>query len=372
MLRGCREHPLRLSRKMNEQCTTKERYHTMKALLCKAYGEPSQLVYEELPSPVPGPGEVRIAVQGIGMNGADALQVLGQFQLDTPFPFSPGFELSGVVVECGADVQAFQPGDRVLAVTCFGAYAEEIVIPATNVAHLPATMTMLAGAAFAVPYLTSYLSLLRRGKLQRGETLAVHGATGSIGSAALEVGKQLGATVIAVTGHSELLQGQPDVSINYRQESVAQRLLELTNGQGVDLILDLVGGDLFEASWSALAWEGRLLTVGFASGQIPQVSLAQILTKNGAIIGEDLAAYITRDMKTVQQALTVLLGWYGEGRLMPRLPQIFPFDKGGEILQRVAANQLREKVVLTTRYWQESSSDFLTASSSQSEKEHSV
>ncbi|GHP00006.1 NADPH:quinone oxidoreductase [Reticulibacter mediterranei] len=325
----------------------------MKALLCKEYGNPRQLVYEEMPSPVLEPGDVRIAVQAIGVNGADGLQVLGQFQIATPFPFSPGFELSGIIVECGTEVQMFQLGDRVLAITCYGAYAEEIVVPATNVAHLPDTMTMLTGAAFPVAYLTAYLSLRRRGCLQKGETLAVHGATGSVGGAALEIGKLLGARVIAITGRLELVQGRPDVSINYQHGALAQRLLEFTDGRGVDMILDLVGGDLFEASWSALAWEGRFLTVGFASGQIPQISLAQILLKNGAIIGEDLAAYITRDIKTVQQALIELLGWYEEGKLAPRQPQVYPLEEGGSILQQVAAHQIREKVVLTTRHWQE-------------------
>jgi NADPH:quinone reductase len=325
----------------------------MKALLCKAYGDPRQLVYEEIPTSVLAPGDVRIAVQAIGVNGADALQVLGQFQIATPFPFSPGFELSGTVVECGTEVQTFQPRDRVLAVTCYGAYAEEIVVPATNVIHLPETMTMLTGAAFPVAYLTAFLSLRRRGHLQRGETLVVHGATGSVGGAALEVGKLLGARVIAITGRSELVQGRPDVSINYQQESLTQRLLELTNGRGVDMILDLVGGDLFEASWAALAWEGRFLTVGFASGQIPQISLAQILLKNGAIIGEDLTTYLTRDIKTVQQALTELLGWYEEGKLAPRQPRVSPLEEGGSMLQQVTAHQTRDKIVLTTRYWQE-------------------
>ncbi|QBD74767.1 NADPH:quinone oxidoreductase family protein [Ktedonosporobacter rubrisoli] len=324
----------------------------MRALLCKAYGEPSQLALEELSSAKLGPQEVRIAVHGIGVNGADALQVSGQFQLPAPFPFSPGFELSGVVVECGAEVKTFQVGDRVLAVTCYGAYAEEIVLPAINVAHLPQSMSMLTAAAFPVAYLTAYLSLKRRGHLQMGETLAVHGATGSVGRAALEVGRKLGATVIAVTGHPELLEGQADVSINYRQEAVAQRLLELTKGQGVNVILDLVGGELFEAAWSALAWEGRLLTVGFASGQIPQVNLAQILTKNASIVGEDLAAYITRDIATTHQALSELLNWYEQGSLRPHSPQIFPFEEGGEILQRVVTNQIRDKVVLATSYAQ--------------------
>jgi NADPH2:quinone reductase len=325
----------------------------MKALLCKAYGDPSQLSYEELPSPVIEAGEVRIAIQAIGMNGADALQVLGQFQITTPFPFSPGFELSGIIIECGAGVQMFQPGDRVLAVTCYQAYAEEIVIPATNVIHLPETMTMLTAAAFPVAYLTAYLSLQRRGRLQKGEILAVHGATGSVGSAALEVGRQLGATVIAVTRHPTTIGGQADITINYQEGSLTQRLLDATNGQGVDVILDLVGGDLFAASWSALAWEGRLLTVGFASGQIPQISLAQILIKNGAIIGEDLAAYITRDRGTVRQALTELLSWYKEGKLAPRQPQVYPLEDGARILQQITTHQLRKKVVLTTRHWQE-------------------
>jgi NADPH:quinone reductase len=138
------------------------------------------------------------------------------------------------------------------------------------------------------------------------------------------------------------------------------------------MILDLVGGDLFEASWSALAWEGRFLTVGFASGQIPQISLAQILTKNGAIIGEDLAAYITRDMRTVQQALTELLGWYEEGRLAPRQPQVYPLEEGGSILQRVAAHQMREKIVLTTRHWQEFPFDRSSVNASLQEEERSA
>lgn len=324
----------------------------MKALICKVYGEPAQLVYEEVPSPVLQSGEVRIAVHAIGLNYADGIQVAGRSGL--PLPFSPGFECSGTVIECGAGVEAFQPGERVLAIMTSGAYAEEVVVPAAHVAPLPRTMDMPTAAAFPVAYLTAYLALVHRGELKAGETLVVSGATGRVGSAALEIATRLGATVIAATGRPEQLTVKPAAVLDPRRDDLAQSLLEQTSGQGVNLVFDTIGGSFFDAAWTALAWEGRFLTVGFASGQVPQLGLHQALRKNGAVIGFELGGYLTRGSELVPQALKTLLSWYEEGALTPRPSQIAPLAKGGTMLQRLVSHQIQEKIVLTTRKEQES------------------
>ncbi|MBV9228567.1 MAG: NADPH:quinone oxidoreductase family protein [Chloroflexi bacterium] len=325
----------------------------MKALVCKVYGDPSHLVYEEVPSPILPAGSVRIAVHAIGINRADAIQVAGRSQPAIALPFSPGFECSGTVIECGPEVQAFHPGERVLAIMSYGAYAEEVVVPTAHVAHIPPTMDMLTAAAFPVAHLTAYLALVHRGQIKPGETLVISGATGKVGSAALEIATRLGATVIAVTGRPEQLQAAPTMVLHPHQEDLAAQLMAQTSGQGVDLVFDTVGGNLFEAAWSCLAWEGRVLAVGFASGQIPQFSLLQALRKNGAVIGFELGGYLTRNLALTPQALTTLLSWYEKGELTPRSPQAYPLAEGGNILQRLIDHKIQEKIVLRTSHEQE-------------------
>ncbi|GHO64058.1 NADPH:quinone oxidoreductase [Ktedonobacter sp. SOSP1-52] len=319
----------------------------MRALICKAYGDPSQLVYTEVPSPTLQAEEVRIAVHAIGLNYADGIQVSGRSQL--PLPFSPGFECSGTVIECGSEVQALQPGDRVLAIMTSGAYAEEVVVPAAHVALLPSNMDMPAAAAFPVAYVTAHLALVHRGQLKPGEVLVVSGATGSVGSAALEIATRWGATVVAVTGRPEHLPAKLAAVFNPRQDDLAKRLLEQTSGRGVDLVFDTIGGGFFDPAWAALAWEGRYLTVGFASGQIPQLGLRQALGKNGAVIGFELGGYLTRRHALVPEALRTLLSWYEGGVLTPRALQAAPLSDGGGMLQRLVNHQIQEKIVLIAR-----------------------
>jgi NADPH:quinone reductase len=321
----------------------------MKALICKAYGNPSQLVYEEIPSPVLRTGTVRIAVHAIGLNYADGIAVAGRSQPALSLPFSPGFECSGTVIECGSEVQTLHPGDRVLAIMSEGAYAEEVVVPASHVAPLPPAMEMPTAAAFPVAYLTAYLALLHRGALQPGETLVVSGATGRVGSAAVEIATRLGATVIAVTGKPEQLTIKPAAVLHPNQEDLAAQLQARTFGRGADLVFDTIGGNFFEAAWSALAWEGRFLTVGFASGQVPQLGLHQALRKNGAVIGFELGGYVTRDLALVPHALSTLLSWYEEGAVTPRPPRVAPLAQGANMLQRLVDHQIQEKIVLIAR-----------------------
>ncbi len=319
----------------------------MKALLCKAYGEPLQLRYEDIPAPLPASGEVRIAVHAIGLNYADGIAVSGRSSL--ALPFIPGFECSGTVIECGPEVSEFHPGDRVLAIMTSGAYAEEVVVPAAHVASLPPTMNMIIAAAFPVSYLTAYLALLHRGHLKPGETLVVSGATGGVGNAALEIAIRVGATVIAVTGRPERLAATPAIVLSPRQDDLAQQLLEQTSGRGADLVFDTIGGNFFDPAWLALAWEGRFLTVGFASGQVPQLGLHQALRKNGAVIGFELGGYLMRHHPLVPQALTTLLSWYKEKSLIPHQPQVAPLADGGKVLQQFINHQIQDKIVLTAR-----------------------
>src|SRR5581483_1274721 len=321
----------------------------MKALVCKAYGDPSHLVYEEFPSPVLRAGEIRIAVHAIGLNYADGIAVAGRSQPALSLPFIPGFECSGTVMECGSEAQSFHPGERVLAIMSSGAYAEEVVVPAAHVAHVPDTLDMHTAAAFPVAYLTAYLALVHRGGLKPEEMLVVSGATGRVGSAAVEIATRLGATVIAITGKPERLVTRPAAVLHPNQEDLAAQLQERTFGRGTNVVFDTVGGTFFEAAWSALAWEGRYLTVGFASGQVPQVGLHQALRKNGAVIGFELGGYLARDLALIPHALTTLLSWYKEGALTPRPPQVAPLTQGANVLQRLVDHQIQEKIVLIAR-----------------------
>lgn len=320
----------------------------MKAIVCKTFGDPSGLVFEEIGSGAPGAGEVRIAVRAVGINFAELVQISGEFQIPAPSPLIPGFEASGEVVEVGPGVEEFQMGERVLAVMCYGAYAEEIVLPVAHVVRVPNGMDFETAAAVPVAYGAAYVSLIHRGRLKAGETLLVHGATGNVGSAAVEVGKRMGATVIAVAGDRETVKTSPDHIVDYRQEDIAERVLALTEGRGADVILDLVGGDAFGASMGCIAWEGRILTVGYASGVIPDVSLARVLVKNISIVGEDIAGYAARDVGPLNQALNTLVGWYEEGALKPVVSRTFPLAEATAALSALAGGTAGGKIVLTT------------------------
>ncbi|MFQ5612265.1 MAG: NADPH:quinone oxidoreductase family protein [Anaerolineae bacterium] len=324
----------------------------MKAVLCKAWGEPSTLGIEEVDSPAPGPGQVRIAVHACGINFADVLMVMGQYQVRPPFPFSPGFEVAGQVLECGPEVTGVKPGDRVFAFCDYGGFAEEVVAPAVMTVPLPDDMDFIQAAAFPVAYGTSHVALTYRVGLQPGETLLVHGAAGGVGLTAVEIGKRLGATVIAAASTPEKLQLAArygaDQLINYSQESIRDRVKELTGGRGADVIFDPVGGDAFEQSLRCISWEGRLLTIGFASGRIPQAPVNLVLVKNFSVVGFYWGSYLQRNPQVIRDSLDVLLDWFQAGTLKPHISLTVPLERAAEGLYALLKRKSTGKVVVTT------------------------
>lgn len=326
----------------------------MRAVICRAPGPPSSLAVEEVAPPPLGPGEVRIAVHAAGVNFADALIVAGQYQLPAPLPFSPGFEAAGEILEIGAGVSdsaGLAPGRRVLAVVSWGGWAEELVARVEAVVPIPDRMDFVTAAGFPVAYSTARIALDERARLAAGETLLVHGVTGNLGHSAAQIGKWLGATVIATAGGAEKVAAARPVAdqvIDHRAEDVAARVKELTGGRGADVVFDPVGGAVFDASLDCVAWGGRILVIGFASGQVPALPTVRMLLGNCALIGTDWGAYLVREPGLVRDSLVDLLRGYGNGTFEPRVAQVFPLEEAAHALDAVATAAAAGKVVLTT------------------------
>jgi len=310
----------------------------MKAVVCKQYGPPESLVVEELPSPRPARGEAVVSVRAASLNFPDVLIIQNKYQFKPPLPFSPGSELAGVVKELGEGVSGLRPGDRVMAFTTYGAFAEEVKLEAARLVPIPAGMEFTSAAAFLLTYGTSDHALRDRGALQAGETLLVLGAAGGVGLAAIEIGKALGARVI---------EHGADATINYATEELRERVKALTEGRGVDVVYDAVGGPYTEPAFRSLAWRGRLLVVGFAAGEIPKLPLNLALLKGAAVVGVFWGDFARREAKRFADSLHQLARWYGEGKLRPHVSQTFPLEKAAEALKLMAARQVKGKVVLT-------------------------
>ena len=323
----------------------------MKAVVCKAYGPPESLVLEELPAPKPGPGEVVVSVKAASVNFPDVLIIQNKYQFKPPLPFSPGSELAGVVKEVGSGVSGFRAGDRVMAFTTYGAFAEEVKTEATRLLPLPETMDFVTGAAFVLTYGTSDHALRDRAALKSGETLLVLGAAGGVGLAAIEVGKALGARVIACASSAEKLavcrEHGADEGINYANEDLRERIKGLTDGRGVDVVYDAVGGPYTEPAFRSLAWRGRLLVVGFAAGEIPKLPLNLPLLKGASVIGVFWGDFARREPKAFAESMRQLARWYGEGRLRPHVSQTLPLEKAADAIKLLASRQAKGKVVLT-------------------------
>ncbi|MEE8221818.1 MAG: NADPH:quinone oxidoreductase family protein, partial [Woeseiaceae bacterium] len=244
----------------------------MRAVLCKEFGPPENLVIEDIAEPQLDRGQVRIAIRACGVNFPDLLMIAGKYQHQPPMPFSPGAELAGDVSEIASDVVDIKQGQRVIAVTGFGGMAEQICVHAQKIVALPDAIDYVPAAAFLLAYGTAYHALMQRAELQAGETLAVLGAAGGVGLAAVEIGKLMGATVIAAASTTDKLdlaaEHGADHLINYTNTSLKDGIHKMTSGHGADVIYDPVGGELFEQSLRAVAWRGRVLVIGFASGQI--------------------------------------------------------------------------------------------------------
>jgi NADPH2:quinone reductase len=323
----------------------------MKAVLCKAYGPPGTLVIEELSSPTPEPGEVVVSVKAAGVNFPDVLIIENKYQVKPPLPFSPGSELAGVVKTVGADVVGFKAGDSVMAITGYGAFAEEVAVDAKRLLPIPSGMDFVSAAAFGLTYATSEHALCDRGALKAGETLLVLGAAGGVGIAAIEIGKELGARVIACASTDEKLavcrEHGADEGINYATEDLRERIKALTGGKGADVVYDPVGGPYTELALRSIAWRGRLLVVGFAAGEIPKIPLNLTLLKGCSIVGVFWGEFTRREPQRFVQAMDKLGRWFGEGKLKPHISGTFPLERAADALTLMAERKVKGKVVLT-------------------------
>ncbi len=322
----------------------------MKAVVCKEFGPPSSLVIEEIQSPVPGEKEVLVQVKACSVNFPDTLIVQGLYQFKPELPFTPGSDVAGIVKQVGEKVTHLQPGDEVFGFVMHGGYAEEVVMPGNACFKKPPMMDFPVAASFMMAYGTSYHALKDRGKLQEGETLLVLGASGGVGLAAVELGKLMGAKVIAAASSDEKLnlckEYGADETINYSKEDLKNRIKELTNGKGVDVVYDPVGGTYAEPALRGTAWEGRYLVVGFAAGDIPKIPLNLALLKGCAIVGVFWGSFA---MKTPQKNLEnamELMQWYGAGKLKPHIHKIYPLDESKDALHAMMNREVRGKVVI--------------------------
>ena len=324
----------------------------MKAVLCKQYGPPDSLAIEEVESPRPGANEVVVSVKAASLNFPDVLIIQNKYQFKPPLPFSPGSELAGVVKEVGPGVERFKAGDRVMAFTTYGAFAEEVKTEATRLIRLPQKMDFVTGAAFLLTYGTTDHALRDRAALSSGETLLVLGAAGGVGLAAVEVGKALGARVIACASTGEKLavcrDHGADETINYATEDLRERIRALTGGRGADVVYDPVGGAYSEPAFRSIAWRGRHLVVGFAAGEIPKLPLNLALLKGASVVGVFWGDFARREPARFAESVAQLARWYDEGRLKPHVDETLPLTSAREALKRMAERKVTGKLVLNT------------------------
>ena len=322
----------------------------MRALVCREFGPPSSLTVEQVPIPEPAAGQVQIRVASCGVNFPDLLLITGQYQLRPPLPFTPGMELAGEITAVGEGVSANRLGERALAVVDYGAMAEYALAPAERVIAIPDSLAYETAAGFALVYGTSQLALAHRARLQPGETVLVLGAAGGVGLTAVELGAWMGARVIAAASSDEKLalarEYGAEEGINYATEDLRKRVLELTEGRGAEVIYDPVGGDLFDQAVRCIAWEGRYLVIGFASGRIPQLPANRALLKNMALVGVFWGAYFERDPQLVQGGLLTLLQQAALGQLRPHISRVFPLEEASAALLELAERRARGKLIL--------------------------
>jgi NADPH2:quinone reductase len=323
----------------------------MRAVVCRAYGPPESLIVEDVASPSPGPGEVVIAMQAASVNFPDVLIIQNKYQFKPPLPFSPGSELAGVVSAVGAGVAKWRPGDAVLAFTTYGAFADEVRTEAGRLLAIPDGMHFDQAAAFGLTYATADHALRDRAQLQPGETLLVLGAAGGVGIAAIEIGKAIGARVIAGASTEDKLAlcraHGADQTINYAAADLRAGIAAATGGAGIDVVCDPVGGSYTEAALRSLRWRGRLLVIGFAAGEIPRMPLNLALLKGCSIVGVFWGEFMRREPDRFAASIAQLGRWFGEGRLKPPITARFPLERAAEALRLMADRRVLGKVVLT-------------------------
>ena len=322
----------------------------MRAAVVEKLMEPESLLERTVPAPPVQPGQVLIKVRAAGCNFSDVLMLQGRYQEKPPLPFIPGREAAGVVAEVGTGIDDLKPGDRVMAYTHLGAFAERVAVDRRNVHLIPDAMPFEQAAAMPVVYPTSHAALVDRAGLRPGETLLVHAAAGGVGLAAVQIGRALGARVIATAGGAEKLAiaraAGAEVLIDYRREDFTSKVLEATEGRGADVIYDSVGGETTDASLRCIAWKGRLIVVGFAGGTIPEIRANRILLKNIAVVGLHWPVYGEKEPATVQGIFEDLMRLYDEGRLTPLIQQRYALSEAGAALAALATRRTVGKVVI--------------------------
>jgi NADPH2:quinone reductase len=322
----------------------------MRAIVVDHWMEPADLRVRDVPDPRIGPGMLGVQIHAAGCNFFDILLIKGQYQMKPSFPFTPGGELAGTVYAVGEGVDRFAAGDEVLAAVPLGGFAERAAVPAAGAWKLPANMSFEEAAGFPIVYPTSYAALVFRAHLQAGEHLLVHAAAGGVGLAAVQIGKALGAHVIATAGGADKLEvarrAGADVTIDYRTEDWIQRVKEVTGGHGADVIYDSVGGDIFDQSLKCIAWSGRLLVIGFAGGRIPEVKVNRVLLKNIAIVGLHWGAYALNEPERIPETFEALFRLYAEGEIKPVVFKSFGLDQVPAALAALGSRQTYGKVVV--------------------------
>jgi NADPH:quinone reductase len=321
----------------------------MRAVICRAWGEVDDLRVEEVAVPTPGPDDVLIFVKATAVNYADALMTAGRYQTKPDLPFSPGLETAGIVAACGARVTKLKPGDRVMAILAYGGLAEMAVAPASETFAIPSRMSFEEAGAFPVAYISSHVAIRWQGRLEPGETVLVLGAAGGVGLTAVEIGKAMGARVIAAASTAEKLavareRGADDL-VNYATEKLTERVMALTDGKGVDVCFDPVGGELFDSALSALGWGGRILVVGFVGG-VQQIPANRLLVKNRSAMGTSLRYFRWHAPEKLRASVDELLRWYEEGKLKPCISHRLPLEKSVEAIRLLTDRRAYGKVVV--------------------------
>jgi len=322
----------------------------MKALVCREFQSLEHLQVADLPSPVAAQGQVVVTVKVASVNFPDALIVQGKYQYKPRLPFTPGSELSGTIKAVGPGVTRLKPGMAVMVITPSGAFAEEVLAEESQVVPLPDGIDMSLVAAMPMTYGTSYHALKDRGQLQAKETLLVLGAGGGVGLAAVELGKLMGATVIAAASRAEKLEAAKsrgaDHLINYTSEDLRARIKEITGDKGVDVVCDPIGGPLSELALRSTAWCGRYLVIGFAAGDIPKVPLNLTLLKGSSIVGVFWGEFMKRQPQDAMSEMKQLLQWLMQGKIRPLISQQFPLQDARAALEAVYTRQATGKIVI--------------------------
>ena len=322
----------------------------MKAIVCNKLGPPSDLVYTDTPDPTPAPNQVLVKLKACGINFPDTLIIQGLYQYKPELPFSPGSDVAGIVESVGDKVTQFKPGDEVVAMTGWGGFAEKAAVDVNTCFPKPPGMSMVNAASFLMAYGTSYYALKQRGQLKEGDTLLVLGASGGVGLTAVELGKLLGARVIAAASTADKLavcqEYGADELINYTEEDLKARVKELTGNKGADVIYDPVGGHYAEPALRSIGWEGRYLVIGFAAGEIPKIPLNLALLKGCQIVGVFWGAYAQKYSSQNMQNTLQLIQWFDEGKLKPHIHGTYPLAEAAQALEEIMQRKVKGKAVV--------------------------